>query len=211
MFDELLSPAFLPFAAAAATVVVIAVIEVVAMLLGLAISDALDNLLPDIDLDHGDAGGMLAWLGFGKVPFLVALIVILGSFAIFGIALQHSINSLFGTPLWPPLAVIICGVLTLPTASWLSGTIGRLIPASESDGIHRDSLVGCQGEVVQGEASEARNAEAKILGPKGLNHWVRVRAERGETLPQGTSIRLISRESRTVFVARRITAPDQQP
>ena len=203
MFDQLMDPAFLPFVVAGLTVLVLAVLEVLAVVLGWTVSDAIDNLLPGVDIDAGDAPGVLSWLGFGKAPFLVVLIVILACFAISGILIQHILLTWLGITLWPVLAVVLALAITLPSSSFLSGVLARLIPADETSGIHRDDLVGCHGHIAQGVASDDRPAEAQVTGPKGLRHWIMVRAERGESLSPGTPIRIIARESRTVFVARR--------
>lgn len=203
MFDQLMDPAFLPFVVAGITVLVLAVLEVLAVVLGWTVSDVIDSLLPGVDIEAGDAPGVLSWLGFGKAPFLVVLIVILACFAITGILIQHILLTWTGTTLWPALAVILALAITLPSASFLSGVLARLIPADETSGIHRDHLVGCHGHIAQGVASHDRPAEAQVTGPKGLRHWIMVRAERGESLSPGTPIRVIARESRTLFVARR--------
>lgn len=206
MIEPLTDPALLPFAVAGITVLVLAVIEVLAVTLGWTVSESADSLLPGVDLEAGDAPGVLSWLGFGKAPFLVVLIVILATFAVSGILLQHLSLSLLGSTLWPALAVVLALLVTLPSSSFLAGALAQLIPSDETSGIHRDVLVGREGHIAQGLATQDRQAEAQVTGPKGLRHWIMVRAERGEQLPAGTPVRIVARESRTVFVARRVEA-----
>lgn len=202
-FGELLDPAFRPFVIAAIIVALIALLEVLSAVFGLAISSVLDDWLPGIDIDGDTDAGMLSWLGFGHAPFLVVLIVILSVFSIAGILIQVLALGWLGWALWPALAVIIALALSLPMAGWLSRRLVWLIPSVETSGIHRDELVGRSGRITLGTATGERTAEAEVVGPKGLRHWIRVRAERGETIESGSEVRIIERESRSVFVARR--------
>lgn len=204
-FGELLDPAFRPFTIAAIIVALIALLEILSAVFGLAVSSVLDDLLPDLDIDiDGDAdAGMLSWLGFGHAPFLVVLIVILSVFSIAGILIQAFALGWLGAALWPALAVILALGISLPLAGWLSRKLAWLIPSVESSGIHRDELVGRTGRITLGTATGERTAEAEVVGPKGLRHWIRVRAERGESIESGAQVRILERESRSVFIARR--------
>lgn len=202
-FGELLAPAFRPFVIGAIIVALIAFLEVVSAIFGLALSATLDDFLPELDLDGEADGGLLSWLGFGHAPFLVVLIVLLSVFSIAGILIQACAMSWLGSPLWPALAVIIALAISLPLCGWLSRKLSWLIPSVESSGIHRDELLGHTGRITLGTATDERTAEVEVVGPKGLRHWVRVRAERGETIGPGEQVRLLERESRSVFVARR--------
>ncbi len=202
-FGELLDPAFRPFVIGALIVALIALLEVISAVFGLALSSAIDDVLPDVDIDADADAGMLSWLGFGHAPFLVVLIVILSVFSIAGILIQAFALGWLGSTLWPALAVLIALGISLPLAGWLSRKLAWLIPSVESSGIHRDELVGRTGRITLGTATGERTAEAEVVGPKGLRHWIRVRAERGETIESGATVRIIERESRSVFVARR--------
>jgi len=202
-FGELLAPAFRPFVIGAIIVALIAMLEVVSAVFGLALSAALDDFLPELDLDGDADGGVLSWLGFGQAPFLVVLIVILSIFSIAGILIQAWALSWMGSTLWPALAVIIALVISLPLSGWLSRKLSWLIPSVESSGIHRDELLGRTGRITLGTATDERTAEVEVVGPKGLRHWIRVRAERGESIGPGEQVRILERESRSVFVARR--------
>jgi len=203
MFDVLLSPAYLPFTVAGAVVLLLAFVEVAVLVFGFGVSEFLDSLLPDTDLSAGAHGGVLSWLGFGQAPFLVVLIVFLAAFAIFGITIQTVATGVVGTALWPALVVLCALGLTLPSAGWLARGLARLIPAEETSGIHRNELVGRSGVITQGTATRERTAEAQVVGPKGLRHWIRVRAEAGETISPGEEIKVLARESKVIFIARR--------
>ncbi len=202
-FGELLDPAFRPFVIGALVVALIALLEVLSAVFGLALSSTLDDFLPDLDLDGDADAGMLSWLGFGHAPFLVVLIVMLSVFSITGILIQTFALGWLGSTLWPALAVIISLAASLPLAGWLSRKLAWLIPSVETSGIHRDELVGRTGRITLGTATGERTAEVEVVGPKGLRHWIRVRAERGESIEPGEKVRILERESRSVFVARR--------
>ena len=202
-FGELLDPAFRPFVIGALVVALIALLEVLSAVFGLALSSTLDDFLPDLDLDGDADAGMLSWLGFGHAPFLVVLIVMLSVFSITGILIQTFALGWLGSTLWPALAVIISLAASLPLAGWLSRKLAWLIPSVETSGIHRDELVGRTGRITLGTATGERTAEVEVVGPKGLRHWIRVRAERGESIEPGEKVRILERENRSVFVARR--------
>ncbi|QOC21715.1 DUF1449 family protein [Wenzhouxiangella sp. AB-CW3] len=202
-FGELFEPAFQPFVIAAIIVALIALLEIVSAVFGLAISSVLDDFLPGLDIDGDADAGMLSWLGFGHAPFLVVLIVILSVFSVAGILIQALALGWLGWALWPALAVVIALGISLPLAGWLSRRLAWLIPSVESSGIHRDELVGRSGRITLGTATGERTAEAEVVDPNGLRHWIRVRAERGETIEPGAEVRIIERESRSLFVARR--------
>ena len=202
-FGELLDPAFRPFVIGALIVALIALLEVLSAVFGLALSSTLDDILPDLDLDGDADAGMLSWLGFGHAPFLVVLIVMLSVFSITGILIQAFALGWLGSTLWPALAVVMALAVSLPLAGWLSRKLAWLIPSVETSGIHRDELVGRTGRITLGTATDERTAEVEVVGPKGLRHWIRVRAERGETIEPGEQVRILERESRSVFVVRR--------
>lgn len=207
MFEQLSSPAYLPFSIAAVVLLLLAFLEIVVLALGITVSEGLDELFADGDARAGFSGhSLLNWLGFGKAPFLVVLVVILAAFSISGIVLQTVASELLGFPVWAPLAVLLALAVTLPAASWLVQRLARLIPSDETSGISRQDLVGQPGVMSQGVATQINTAEAKVTGPKGLSRWVRVRAERGETLSPGTPVRVVGKETDTVFIVRR-TAP----
>lgn len=194
-------PAFRPFLIAGSAVAAIAVLEVIALVFGVGLFDAIDDLLPDVD--SGDSAGVLGWLGFGEVPFMVLLVVILALFSIIGFAVQSAALAIAGGPLAPALASLVSLVLTIPAAGRCSRWLARLIPSVESSGVDAVDLVGCSGVMVQGVATGDRIAEARVTDPKGHSHWLRVRAELGEELQPGEPIRVVGRSDSVVYIARR--------
>lgn len=204
MFEIFADPSYSPFAIAGAIVAVAACLEVLALVLGITVFDAIDNLIPGIDIDAPDSGGIFSWLGFGKAPFLVVLIVILGVFSISGTMIQLTSEAILSFALWPILAIGLATAVTLPVSSYCSQLLARVIPSVESSGVNHDSFVGREGKISQGIATDTRWAEAQVVGEKGLTHWLRVRAEAGETLNPHDQIRIIGRCNDQLFIARAI-------
>src|SRR5690606_34557297 len=105
-----------PFAVALLVTLGIGIIEIVGLFSGLSASAAIDNALPDLDVDapvdlHADMqadlhaegphavepgplSAMLSWLNFGRLPALVVLILLAGSFGVAGFALQWGLQRL---------------------------------------------------------------------------------------------------------------------
>ncbi len=99
MLTDLLVPQSLPFAIALGLMLIITLTEITGLLLGLAPSSAIDNMLPDIDMDtDADLDGVdasntalsqvLGWLCIGRVPVLVLFVAFLAAFGLTGLVLQ---------------------------------------------------------------------------------------------------------------------------
>lgn len=200
----MVDPAFTPFLAAGFVVGAIAVLEVLALLAGLDLFQFVEDIVPDVD--GGDSPGLLSWLGFGDVPFMVLVVIILSTFAVAGICLQTAWMQVFGAgtalPDW--LASVVAFAIGLPLSSVFANRLSRLIGHSESSGVSASELVGCRGEVTQGDTDTGASVEARVTDTKGNRHWIRVRAESGERLKKGDRIRIVGdRDEHAVYVARK--------
>ena len=107
----------------------------------------------DADIDGGDAPDLLsvlAFLGVGKAPLLVVLIILLGSIGILGWTVNSVVTAVF--PAYPAWAFLI----TLPVAlvggglvsSRLSRLIGRALPSISSTATAAAGLIGRRGAVI---------------------------------------------------------------
>jgi membrane protein implicated in regulation of membrane protease activity len=208
MIDLLLLPHNLPFLVAGGFVLLLAVLEGALLLAGLS-SDAL--------LGHGHDGahgaghdfhahehaeaGFLAWLGFGRVPLAVLLIVLCASFAGFGLLAQAIARGLFGAPLHWAIASVPALLAALPVTRVATVAVARLVPREQSYVASRDSLLGRIAVVVQGTATAALPAEARVPDGFGGSLYVSVVPEaEGAPIPTGTRIVLMARNERA-FVA----------
>lgn len=209
MLSFLLLSENLPFLAAAGFVGAVAVMEAVLLALGASL-----GALTGFDGAPSDAGGgcpeggALAWLGVGRVPLSVLLVILAAGFAGCGFALQAMALASFGAPLPWPLASAGALVASLPVAGYAAAAITHLVPREESYGTRRGELVGRSGVVVQGTATTDLPAEARVEDPSGQPLYVAVvPAAACGPIPQGTRVVLTGRQG-IAFVAEPVAAPD---
>lgn len=174
--DVLLHPNNFIFSLSLAIMLLLAFIEVAMMFIGFASSDVLDNLLPDIDTP--DAGGAatkaLAWLRIGKLPAIIILVIFLFSFGVLGLTLQIMVDSLFSLYLPTIIIAPITLFLSLPLLRWLTGLLGSVFSAEESQSISRDGFVGQIATITVGESKKGSPAEAKFTDQYGTTHYLMV-------------------------------------
>lgn len=211
MFEFIFSAANVPFGVALAIVFFIALLEGVGALFGAGLSQFVDSMLPDMDLNVDIEGPdvnspgifveFLSWLRFGQVPFIILLIVILTLFGLTGFALQGLAADFVGAPLPAWLAAPIAGLASLPLIRGCTGILQRILPREESDAVARSELVGQHGVITLGRAEAGSPAQARIRDALGNSHYVMVEPHEGETaLEQGDQITLL-RQNETRFVA----------
>lgn len=207
MTEFLLAPGNAPFLAAAAFVALMALAEALLLAVGLS-SDALFSAGHEAGADGADghdpaaAHGVLAWLGFGRVPLAVLLVSLAAAFALSGLAIQSVAAAAFGALLSPFAAAPLALVPALPLTRAASAAIARAVPREETYVATRASLVGRVGVVVQGDATAELAAEARVPDGHGGSIYVRVfPAEGAEAIPQGTRVALVARSGDDAFVA----------
>ena len=98
MLSLMLASENLAFSIALVLMIMIAVLEGIAALLGVGMSSALESLLPESELSpHTEVGQVdadtalsrfLGWLRIGEVPLLMLLVVFLLCFGLLGLLLQ---------------------------------------------------------------------------------------------------------------------------
>ncbi|MCF4097219.1 YqiJ family protein [Maritalea mediterranea] len=211
MFEFIFSAANVPFGVALCIVFFIALLEGVGALFGAGLSQFVDGLLPDMDIDldvdmpdstnPGIFVQFLGWLRVGQVPFIIFLIVMLTLFGLTGFALQSFVADIFSAPLPAWVAAPIAGVLSLPLIRGSAGLLRRIMPRDETDAISRADLVGQQGQIVLGRATPGSPAQARITDQLGNSHYVMVEPHSDEAdLKQGDHITLL-RQKENQFVA----------
>lgn len=209
MFDLLLQPSVIPFAVALGLMLALALLEVVTVLLGIGLSDALESMLPDVDLPDVDLpdvdapdvdlpdveldGGnaidavsspgifalFAAWLCIGRVPALIIFIAFLTAFGITGLVVQQAAISISGVPLATLIAVAVSLLIALPLTRYVALAFAWIMPQTETEAVEQTSFVGQVAEVIRGTARVGEPAEAKLSDRYGKVHYLLVEPEAG--------------------------------
>lgn len=183
--------------------IVMAVVEIITMVLGVSISEAVDNLLPDFDLDAdingAEVGGaipILDWLNFGKVPFLVLIILFLTLFGLSGFVVQGFIYKIFQHFLPHVLAILLACFISIFLVHFSGNIICRILPQVETTAVKLNTLLGSIAEITLGKASVNNPAEAKAKDRYGKVHYVRVEPEDNtKTFIKGDKVLLVFYEN----------------
>ena len=213
-----LADANIPFSIALAVMLMLAIVEGILGVIGAGISQALDSLLPDMnieapDLDAPDAldsasstSGVtrfLAWLKVGQVPSAILLVLFLLIFGLGGIAMQQGAEALLGSSLPTWLAAPIMALLALPLVSLTGGVLGRFLIRDETEVISTDDFTGHRATITVGEASQGNPAEARFKDQFGTTHYVMIEPDSDDTFKQGEEVLLLNQQG-NVFIATRL-------
>lgn len=189
------------FSAALALMLLIAVMEGALTLIGFGLSQMLDNLLPDLDLDADLPEGshpnglsrLLGWMRFGQVPALVILIVFLTTFGLLGIGVQMALQSLVGATLPTWLAAIPVLFVTLPCVRATTGLMQHIAIKDETEAISSNTFVGQVATITLGEAKQGSPAEARFTDKFGTTHYTMVEPDTDEVFSQGDQVLLVEK------------------
>lgn len=190
-----------PFTIATFLMLLIAIVEGIAMVIGANISESLQQALPDPwDNVHGPFDKLLGWLFVGRVPFLVLVVLFLAGFAITGFALNMVVNRIFDT--WVPLIISVPAAFfaTLPIVRILGAGLARIIPQDETYAVSFNSLIGRVATIVNGTARQGYPAQARVPNEHGQNIYVMVEPEaEGMTFGSGERVLLTKQISGSRF------------
>ncbi|WP_444929224.1 YqiJ family protein [Microbulbifer sp. SSSA002] len=175
----------------------IALLEGVMTLIGVGVSDLLDNVLPDFEMnvaETGLSGGMtklLGWLRFGEVPALILLVVFLLGFGVTGLLIQMLVESVVGYLL--PGGLLAVGVLflALPQVRFVGNVLRRFALREESQALERSAFVGRIATITIGKAEVGSPAEARFSDEYGTTHYVMVEPDESEIFGQGDKVLLV--------------------
>ena len=185
MLEVIAAPQSIIFVVALTLMLLIGVIELVGLGAGHF----------DLHVDTGDLGGdMLSWLGVGRLPFLMLLVVFLASFGTLGLVVQQASHDLQGTLIDPLLAVPAAAAAALPATGLLARVLARILPTDYTTAIPLDALVGRRGTIVTGDATAGSAARARVTDHHGQHHYVMVEPNAPEgRLNEGDTVLLVSR------------------
>ncbi|ASK87258.1 OB-fold-containig protein [Sphingorhabdus sp. SMR4y] len=133
----------------------------------------------DVDMDAdvdgtGVAGGLLSFFGWGRLPFLILLVLFLLVFGLTGFAGQQFIQTLTGRLLPPSLAAAGALLVALPLTGLLSKPLARIIPQDETTAVSIDELTGRRAIIDIGTAKPGYPARAKVKDRYGHGHALMV-------------------------------------
>jgi hypothetical protein len=211
MIEFMLDAANIPFSVALAIVALIALIEGVGLLLGMALSGLLDNLVPEIDInidtpdmaDHGAFGEFLVWLRFREVPVIVILIAFLTSFSITGFILQQISVFLFGVLLPALIASALAMFACLPGVRIFAGTLGKVMPKDETEAVGQASFIGREAIITLGSASTHNPAQGRVKDKFGYSHYVMIEPDNeDQTFLQGEKVLVVRQAGSTFFAIK---------
>lgn len=208
--DLFLAPESWPFTVAALLLVAIAVVEGLALLVGMSLSGWLDHFVPDAA--HGVEGvsdSWLGWLHIGKVPILVLLVILLTAFALIGYVLNALARGTLGFYPPAPISAVAAFLGALPVVRMSGAAIARIIPRDETTAVGFDSLVGRVAVVVTGTARANYPAEARVKNEHGQTLYVRVEPDGADLqFGAGESVLLVRQISGSRFLAIPNPRPD---
>ncbi|AOS96469.1 Inner membrane protein YqiJ [Microbulbifer aggregans] len=198
------------FTGALVLMLMIAMLEGVMILIGVGLSEVLDNLLPDmdIDLDAPDAepGGvltkLLGWLRFGEVPALILLVAFLVAFGITGLLIQMVVASFIGSLLPSWLLVLPVLLLALPQVRFVGNVLRRFAVGDETEAVGRKTFIGRVATITIGQATTGSPAEARFSDEFGTTHYVMVEPDAHETFGQGEQVLLVEERGASFRVIR---------
>ena len=188
MLEIIAAPANLPFSVALLIMLMIGAVEA----FGLGASAVHLDMHADVD----GGGDLLGWLGIGRVPLLMLLVVFLALFGLAGLAIQQ-----FAGPLSLWLAVPAAAAAALPLTGLGARGLARIMPGDETTAIGLDELVGRRGTITIGTARRGSPAQARVADIHGQVHYVMVEPyDDDHSIGQGETVRLDRREG-NIFIA----------
>lgn len=180
--------------------------DLAGMGVNLNMPDLADYDIPDVSADaqadtEPDTGagdvGALAWLGLGKVPFMIWLAALLLGFGGAGLIVQTVWSNILGFAL--PLVLIVPAAIAVGVwfTKTFSAVFAALLPKTESTSLSTRRYGGHKGVVTQGTAERGRPAEVKLIDRHGNLHYLRAEpAHDDHRIPAGTDV-IILRNIRT--------------
>ena len=208
----LLSAYNAPFLFALAFIISLGVLEILSLLIGASAFSHIDSSIgTHLDLATGDnlLVQALSWLHIGKLPLLVTLVLLLGSFAIIGISGQYLMISLLQTPLSAGLMALISFVLSLPTLHFIGRWLTPYLPKDESFAVSEDSFIGSMALVTQSAGQPGMSAECKFIDAYGQSHYFLIEPENSDVIfTRGERVLIIAKISAARFLASKNPWPN---
>ncbi len=200
MLEFFLLPENLPFSIALMLMLMIGAVEAIGLGIG-----AMDlDVGPEIE---GAAPHLLGWLGVGRVPILILLVVILALFGMIGIGIQELASAIWGGPLSPWFAAPAALAGALPLSGIAARGLANIMPQDETTAVGRASLVGRRAEIVVGEARRGSPARGRVNDVHGQPHYVMIEPTGDDEVLAAGATALLVRQDDGIFYG----LPDVNP
>ena len=185
MIEFITAPENLPFAVALILMAMIGLVEAIGLGAGAA----------HLDFHAGADGDLLGWLGIGRVPLLILLVVFLALFGMIGLAVQQLAAALAGVPMAPLNASAVALVAALPLLGVSARALARIMPSDETTAIGLDSLIAKRATVTIGTARRGSPARAQVRDVHGQTHYVMIEPQGDDqSIAAGETVLLVRRE-----------------
>lgn len=148
----------------------------------------------DADLDI-DAHGPLDWLGVGRLPLLMLVVVFLSLFGLIGLVGQQLSHDLTGALVTPWLAVPAATIAALPLTGLAARGLARILPRDFTTAVPVDVLVGRSARIVTGRAFRGHPARARAEDQHGQTHYVMVEPDNDDSFEEGETVLIVRREA----------------
>lgn len=180
-----LTPGFMPFTAALATVGAIGVFELLALL---TMGPAMSHFHVDLHLEGSPLDGAMSWLHVGQVPLMILIVLFLSGFGLSGAAIQLALDSA-GFEIADALGVSIPALgIGVATVRRGGGALAKML-GDDPTVASVDSFVGVSARITTGTATLQLPAEARFTDKFGRDHYFMVApTEDGESFTAGTEI-----------------------
>jgi hypothetical protein len=147
----------------------------------------------DSDVDGGD---LLSWLGVGRLPLLMLIVVFLALFGILGMVVQQISFDATGALITPWIAAPAVAVASLPLTGLAARGLARILPQDHTTAITLDALVGRRGAILTGRAAQGSPARARVEDHHGQPHFIMVEPDNaGQVFEEGEPVLIVRREA----------------
>lgn len=213
--EPFFAPEMIPFSAALALLAGLVLIETALLTIGLGVSGIGDSDLGDADMgadapEVGAFGKALSFVGFGKVPAMVVVMSLAGTFGAAGFLVQQAAEAVSGSLLPASLAAVPALFLSLATTGRIARTVARILPSDETSAVSANSLIGRTATLTYGEATTGSVATAKVTDHLGGVHVIHVKAGAPEDVFTAGDRVLIASRSDGFFIGTPVPSPSQQ-
>lgn len=191
MFALVAAPANLVFVCALVLMLLIGAVQA----FGLA-GDFDADLHAHLDADVDGDLDLLGWLGLGRLPLLMLIVVFLGAFSALGLLGQQLAHDLLGEYQSAWLAGPAAFALALPATGLGARLLARVLPRDETSAVELDTLTGRRARIVTGQAARGCPARARVEDRFGQPHYVMVEPNSPvERFAEGETVLLVRREA----------------